>query len=974
MKKNYLLTIAMILALAGVYAQTNQKVAGKATLLQDLLQNDAGSSMIRSTSNLSDDFESYTDFSIGFSPWTLTDLDGAETWGIEGEEFTNQYAPMAFMIFNPATTVPPMTATPIQPHSGSKFAACFAANGAVNNDWLISPPLTAGTNTSVSFWVKSYTAQYGLERYKVGVSTTNTLPGSFTIISGANYLTAPAAAWEQKTFNLDAYNGQTIYVAIQCVSDDAFIFMVDDFNFTTTPATEITTLTGLVTDAFNGNPIPGATVSIAGLSTTTDNSGNYTITNIPAGTINAEFNANITQGQAPLAVNFSDQSSEGSNTVSCSKTGYITYVNNQVVIDPGQTLNLNISLSPTLAAGAMRFVLNWGASPEDLDSHLNTPSINGQTYHVYYDSPGSATSEPFVALDHDVTTGYGPETMTIYQMFNGTYQYYIHNYSESPSITTSQAVLQIYNQNGLIQTLQVPATGSGLYWYVADINGANGQLTIRNVIQENPPGALKDRVPAKKKTENKLKSRNITSWLWNFGDGSTSTQQNPSHTYAVAGVYNVSLTVSGTTGSDTETKNGYITVTGGSTGNSTLSGLVSDAITGLPIAGATVSVAGLSDITDSQGNYTITNIPAGTLVAGFAANQTSGSAPLTVSFNDQSTENSNTVICSQTGYITYSNNQVVIPSGGSLTLDISLSPTLAAGNMRFVLNWGALPEDLDSHLNTPEIEGQVYHISYEAEGSALAAPYSLLDYDDTDSYGPETMTIYQMFNGTYQYYIVNYSESPAITTSQAVVQIYNQTGLLHTLQVPTSGTGLVWYVCDVNGSTGQVIIRNVIQEVAPGSVRDKMPIKNPKPNIPVERTITSWLWDFGDGSTSTQQNPTHTYNSNGSYTVALTVNNGINQDTETKAGYIQVGPQGIGDDNLSQQIILYPVPASVDMQIESPEVINLLRVTNLTGVEVLRVNVDDKKYKLNVEHLQQGIYFLLIDTAKGSAIRKFTVR
>jgi PKD repeat protein/uncharacterized protein YfaP (DUF2135 family) len=973
MKKNYLFTIGVILAFTTAFAQSHKKVAGKAEMLTEINQSIVETSQVRSMSNLSDGFETYTDFSLSFSPWTLIDVDGAETWGIEGEEFTNQYAPMAFMIFNPSAAVPPMTTAPIQPHAGSKFAACFASNGAVNNDWLISPPLLAGTNTSVSFWVKSYTAQYGLERYKVGVSTSNTLPGSFTIISGTNYLTAPATAWEQKTFDLNAYNGQTIYIGIQCVSDDAFIFMVDDFNFTTTPTTAVNTLTGLVTDAFNGNPVPGATVTIAGLSTTTDNSGNYTITNIPAGTLNAEFNANVTQGQAPLTVNFSDLSSEGSHTVTCSKTGYLTYSNNQVIIQPGQTFNLNISLSPTLAAGSMRFVLNWGASPEDLDSHLNTPSINGQAYHIYYSYEGSATEAPFAALDHDVTTGYGPETMTIYQMFNGTYQYYIHNYSESPAITTSQAVLQIYNQGGLIQTLQIPTVGSGLYWYVADINGANGQLTIRNVIQANPPGLSENWVPEKKTVEPKIKSRNITSWLWNFGDGSTSTQQNPSHTYTAAGTYNVSLTVGGTTGTDTETKNGYITVMGGSTGNSTLTGMVTDATTGQPIAGALVSVAGLSATTDNQGNYTINNVPAGALVAGFAANQTSGSAPLTVNFTDQSTENSNTVTCSQTGYITYSNNQVVIPLGGSLTLNISLSPTLAAGNMRFVLNWGASPEDLDSHLSTPSIEGQTYHVYYNDEGSALAAPYALLDYDYTEGFGPETMTIYQMFNGTYRYYVHNYSESPAITTSQAVVQIYNQSGLLHTLQIPSSGSGLYWYVCDVIGSTGQVVIRNVIQVSPPGSFPDKLPAKNPKPQIPAERTINSWLWDFGDGSASTQQNPTHTYNSNGAYTVSLTVNNGINQDTESKVGYIQVGPQGIGENSLSQQINLFPVPAISEMQIESPEIMGLLRVTNLTGVEVFRARIDANSYKLNVANLERGIYFLMINTPKGYAVKKFTV-
>ncbi len=249
-----------------------------------------------------------------------------------------------------------------------------------------------------------------------------------------------------------------------------------------------------------------------------------------------------------------------------------------------------------------------------------------------------------------------------------------------------------------------------------------------------------------------------------------------------------------------------------------------------------------------------------------------------------------------------------------------------------------------------------------------------VDFDDTDSYGPETMTIYQIFNGTYQYYIENYSETPAITTSQAVVQIYNQTGLLHTLQVPASGTGLFWYVCDVNGSTGQVIIRNVIQETAPGSIRDKMPVKTPKSKIAIERTITSWLWNFGDGSTSTQQNPTHTYNSNGAYTVALTVNNGINQATESKVGYIQVGPQGIGENSLSQLINLYPVPACSEMQIESPEIIGLLRVTNITGMEVFRAQIDADTYKLNVSKLERGIYFLQINTAKGAAVKKFSVK
>jgi PKD repeat protein len=52
-----------------------------------------------------------------------------------------------------------------------------------------------------------------------------------------------------------------------------------------------------------------------------------------------------------------------------------------------------------------------------------------------------------------------------------------------------------------------------------------------------------------------------TSWSWNFGDGGTSTAQNPDHVYTSAGTYTVALSVTNAYGSDTETKSNYITVT-----------------------------------------------------------------------------------------------------------------------------------------------------------------------------------------------------------------------------------------------------------------------------------------------------------------------------------------------------------------------------------------------------------------------------
>ncbi|MFN7976420.1 MAG: PKD domain-containing protein, partial [Acidobacteriota bacterium] len=55
----------------------------------------------------------------------------------------------------------------------------------------------------------------------------------------------------------------------------------------------------------------------------------------------------------------------------------------------------------------------------------------------------------------------------------------------------------------------------------------------------------------------------ITTWAWTFGDGATSATQSPAHTYVAPGSYDVALTVTGPGGTDTMTKAGYVTVTGG---------------------------------------------------------------------------------------------------------------------------------------------------------------------------------------------------------------------------------------------------------------------------------------------------------------------------------------------------------------------------------------------------------------------------
>ena len=82
-----------------------------------------------------------------------------------------------------------------------------------------------------------------------------------------------------------------------------------------------------------------------------------------------------------------------------------------------------------------------------------------------------------------------------------------------------------------------------------------------------------------------------TSWKWTFGDGNTSTEKNPVHTYSKAGLYSVTLTASNANGSNALTKSSYIAVSN------------------------------------------VLNAP----VTNFSASPTSGKVPLTVGFTDQST-------------------------------------------------------------------------------------------------------------------------------------------------------------------------------------------------------------------------------------------------------------------------------------------------------------------------------------------------
>lgn len=189
-----------------------------------------------------DNFDSYSAFTISdIGSWTQIDGDGAPTYTIQDVDFENAGYTGTAIVFDPTATTPAL-ADAWAPHSGANTLNFFAAvtqnpddPAAVgpNDDWFISPQISlADTGNEVSFFAKSITANWGLERMAIAISTTgNTDPGDFTVLTAGNYVEVPVD-WTEYTINLDQYANQDVYIAIHYLTNDAFALLVDDFSVT----------------------------------------------------------------------------------------------------------------------------------------------------------------------------------------------------------------------------------------------------------------------------------------------------------------------------------------------------------------------------------------------------------------------------------------------------------------------------------------------------------------------------------------------------------------------------------------------------------------------------------------------------------------------------------------------------------------------------------------------------------------------
>jgi hypothetical protein len=228
------------------------------------------------------------------------------------------------------------------------------------------------------------------------------------------------------------------------------------------------TISGTVTDATTNNPIDGAELQFRKMSddslvdtAKTDQNGNYKSKPLPIDYYKIVVTAagyGQTEVENVSVCGYDDNNPDNDDTVQ------------------------NITIAP--AEGFYHVVLMWGSSPKDLDLHVKLPSGD----QLFYRSGcrGDRDNPPYTELDVDVRGGYGPETVTITQPQQGSYQFFVHNYGDqndpddSGSLKSSSARLVVSDPAGnTLRTFDVPASCGSYFWNAFNLKfDANGKATV----------------------------------------------------------------------------------------------------------------------------------------------------------------------------------------------------------------------------------------------------------------------------------------------------------------------------------------------------------------------------------------------------------------------------------------------------------------------------------------------------------------
>ncbi|MFC1963140.1 SBBP repeat-containing protein [Chloroflexota bacterium] len=382
-------------------------------------------------------------------------------------------------------------------------------------------------------------------------------------------------------------------------------------------------------------------------------------------------------------------------------------------------------------------------------------------------------------------------------------------------------------------------------------------------------------------------------WAWDFGDGGTSTEQNPTHIYQDAGAYTVALTVTGRGGSDTKTKDNYILAysivtipddnlaaamrdaLGKSPGDDITQGELATLTTLNALGRGITNIAGIENCVNLTELYLHTNL-----------------------ISDISTLSSLTSLTK----LWLNDNQIS---------DITALASLT--NLTHLYLHNNQISDITALSSLPILNELQAYSNQISDITALSSLTSLIDLHISYNQISDISALSSLINLNYltlQYNQI--SEISALTNLPSLLELYLHNNQISdiTALVENSGFGVGDYIILLNNnldllegsedleaivaleSRGVLVAHDTIQTVAAFSSSPTSGVAPLDVQFTDQSTgdIDSWDWDFGDGGTSTEQNPLHTYTASEIYTVSLTTTNPIGSDTQTKVDHIIVLP------------------------------------------------------------------------------------
>jgi PKD repeat protein len=269
--------------------------------------------------------------------------------------------------------------------------------------------------------------------------------------------------------------------------------------------------------------------------TVTNSGGTDTVTKTDYITVSAvqepvaSFTSNITTGIVPLAVEFTDTSSNSPTTWEWS-FGDGSYSTSE---NPTHSYNEDGNYSVTLTA------INYGGS--DTITKIDYITVE-------------APEEPVVSFTSNVTYGTAPLTVAFTDTSANSPTYWKwtfgdgdvsylenpeHSYTEVGDYTVTLTVTNDAGSDTVTETSCIKVESEPVASFTSDLTTGTAPLAV---------------------TFTDTSTNSPTYWKWTFGDGDVSYLENPTHTYTSSGYYTVTLTTSNDAGSDRVTKSLYITV------------------------------------------------------------------------------------------------------------------------------------------------------------------------------------------------------------------------------------------------------------------------------------------------------------------------------------------------------------------------------------------------------------------------------